>query len=206
MLCALYRTPDWNKQHRRPHKTPAELMRQLLAILLHWFPERRFQFVGDGNFGTHDLTTFAHRHRRRLALVSRFHADANLHDLPAARKTRKKGRPRVKGRKLPTPEQVVKRTQRLKHLNVAWYGGGRRDIAIASGTAHWYRAGAGLTPVRWVYVKDQTGTHRDEYFFTSDPDLTPQQIVEIYTVRWNIEISHPNYRSSASLYRGEMAA
>jgi hypothetical protein len=102
----------------------------------------------------------------------------------------------VKGRKLPTPEQVVKRTKRLKHLNVAWYGGGRRDIAIASGTAHWYRAGDGLTPVRWVYVKDRTGTHRDEYFFTSDPDLTPQQIVETYTARWNIETTFQEMRAS----------
>ena len=181
VLCALYRTPDWNKQHGRPHKTPAQIMRQLLAVLLHWFPERRFQFVGDGNFGTHDLTAFAHRHRRRLALVSRFYPDANLYDLPATPTTRKKGRPRSKGRKLPTPEQVVKRTKLLKNLNVAWYGGGRRDIAVATGTAHWYRAGDGLTPVRWVYVKDRTGTHRDEYFFTSDPDRTPQQIVEAYT-------------------------
>jgi DDE superfamily endonuclease len=196
VLWALYRTPDWNQQHGQPHKTPAQLMRQLLAVLLHWFPERRFQFVGDGNFGTHDLTTFAHRHRRRLALVSRFYPDANLYDLPAARTIRKKGRPPVKGRKLPTPEQVVERTKRLKNRNVAWYGGGRRDIATATGTAHWYRAGDGLTPVRWVYVKDRTGTHRDEYFFTSDPDLTPSQIVEIYTARWNIETTFQETRAS----------
>ena len=99
-------------------------MRQLLAVLLRWFPERRFRFVGDGNFGTHDLTAFAHRQRRRLALVSRFYPDANLYDLPPPRTPRKKGRPRCKGRKLPTPAAVVKRTKRLKNLTVAWYGGG----------------------------------------------------------------------------------
>jgi hypothetical protein len=197
VLCALYRTPDWNTQHGRPHKTPAQLMRQLLAVVLHWFPDRRFRFVGDGNFGTHDLTRFAHRHRRRLALVSRFYADANLYDRPPAPTSRTKaGRPRTKGRKLSTPEQVVKRTPRLKNRNVAWYGGGRRDIAIASGTAYWYRAGNGLTPVRWVYVKDRTGTHRDEYFYTSDPDLTPPQIVEAYTARWNIETTFQETRAS----------
>jgi hypothetical protein len=30
------------------HKTPSELMRQLLAVLIHWFPDRRFVFAGDG--------------------------------------------------------------------------------------------------------------------------------------------------------------
>lgn len=196
ILSALYRTREWNKQHGRRHKTPAELMRQLLAVLLRWFPERRFRFVGDGNFGTHDLTAFAHRQRRCLALVSRFYTDANLYDLPPPRTPRKKGRPRCKGRKLPTPAEVVKRTKRLKNLTVAWYGGGRRNIAIVSGTAHWYRAGEDLTPVRWVYVKDRTGTHRDEYFFTSDPALTPRQIVETYTARWNIETTFQEMRAS----------
>jgi hypothetical protein len=80
--------------------------------LLHWFPDRRFQFVGDGNFGTHNMTTYAHRHGRRFTQVSCFYADANLYDLPAARTTRKKGRPRVKGWKLPTSEHVVTHTKR----------------------------------------------------------------------------------------------
>src|SRR3954454_24321193 len=48
------------------HKTPSELMRQLLAILIHWFPDRQFVFAGDGGHGTHALARFAHRHQRHL--------------------------------------------------------------------------------------------------------------------------------------------
>lgn len=33
VLVALYRSPEWNKKHCRQHKTPAELMRQLLAVI-----------------------------------------------------------------------------------------------------------------------------------------------------------------------------
>src|SRR5260370_28441870 len=118
ILCALYRTEKDNEACGRRHKTPAELMRQMLVVLLRWFPERRFVFIGDGGYGTHPLAWFAHRHRQRLALVSRFYPDANLYALPAQPKSKKSaGRPRKKGRKLPKPEAVGKRTKR-KPLHV----------------------------------------------------------------------------------------
>jgi hypothetical protein len=48
-------------------------MRQLLAVMIRWFPQRIFVFAGDGGFGTHELSRFAHRHGSRLTLVSRFY-------------------------------------------------------------------------------------------------------------------------------------
>jgi hypothetical protein len=60
---------------------------------------------------------------------------------------------------------------------------------MVTGTGHWYRIGEALVAVRWVYVHDETGTHRDEYLFTTDRSLCPQQIVECYTQRWSIEIT-----------------
>ncbi len=41
--------------------------------------------------------------------------------------------------------------------------------------------------MRWVHVRDLDGTHRDEYLFCTDPNLSPEEIVSIYTGRWNIE-------------------
>jgi len=56
----------------------------------------------------------------------------------------------------------VAQTRRRQRLNVAGSGGGRRDIAVASGQSHGYKSGQGLVPVRWVYGEDRTGTHRPE--------------------------------------------
>ncbi|KAF0168385.1 MAG: transposase family protein [Limisphaerales bacterium] len=200
ILVALYHSDEWNKKHGRRHKTPCQLVRQLLAVLLRWFPERRFRFTGDGNFAAHELAAFAQRQHQRLALVSKFYPDANLYaPPPALRGKRSAGRPRGKGAKLPKPEETVARTQRLQKLNVAWYGGGRRDIAVVTATGHWYKAGRGLVPVRWVYVRDRTGTHRDEYFFTTDLELTVRALVESYTGRWNIETTFQEMRSYLKL-------
>jgi hypothetical protein len=200
VLIALYRSEEENQRRGRRHKTPVRLLQQLLAVLSHWFPARHFVCTADGNYATHDLARFAARHRRRVTLVSLFYADAALYaPPPAATGAKRKGRPRVKGAKQPAPQDVVARTPRRQRLNVAWYGGGRRDIAVVSGTGQWYRAGAGLVAVRWVYVEDRTGTHRPQYFFTTDVAGTPPQIVESYTGRWNIETTFQEMRSYLKL-------
>ncbi len=59
--------------------------------------------------------------------------------------------------------------------------------------------GEALVAVRWVYVHDRTGTHRDEYFFTTDITLNPQQIVEGYTQRWSIETTFQECREYLKL-------
>jgi hypothetical protein len=197
ILVVLYRSKEWNQRHGRRHKTPSHLMRQLLAVLLRWFPGRTFVFAGDGGYGTHELARFAHRHRSRLTLVSRFYPDANLYAAPPGR-GRTVGRPRKKGTKQPSPSQVVQRSGRSR-LTVAWYGGGQRRVEIVTGTGHWYKNGEGLVPVRWVFVHDCTGTHRDEYFFTTDTDMTPRAIIEAFTGRWSIETTFQEMRAYLGL-------
>jgi hypothetical protein len=105
----------------------------------------------------------------------------------------------VKGQKLASPQAVVAHTAQRTCLTVAWYGGSTRDIAVVTGTGHWYRIGEALVGVRWVYVHDGTGTHRDEYFFTTDMTMKPQQIVECYTQRWSLETTFQECREDLKL-------
>ena len=198
VLVALYRSKEWDEQHGRRHKTPSELMRQLLVVMIRWFPQRKFVFAGDGGYGTHELACFAHRHGSRLTLISRFYANANMYAPPPVVRGKKNGRPRKKGRKLPAPQEVVKRSVRSRRT-VAWYGGGTRRIEVVSDTGHWYKAGDGLVPIRWVFVHDCTGTHRDDYFFTSDVGMTPKAIVETFTGRWSIETTFQEMRAYLGL-------
>jgi hypothetical protein len=193
VLSALYRPEDLNRAEGRRHRTPPALVRQLVAALMHWFPERKFILVADGNFATHELARFGHRHRRHLTFISRFYAAANLYDPPPAYRGR--GRPRVKGAKRPAPREVVAAQKRLRRARVRWYGGQQRRIGCVSDAGQWDKGGAGLVPVRWVFVRDQQGTHRDEYFFTTDPALTPEQVVSWYTQRWSIETTYQELRA-----------
>ena len=192
VLVALYRPKELSQAERRRHKTAPDLARQLMAVLIHWFPQRKFIFLGDGGYASHELARFCRRHGRHATLVSRFHKDANLYDPPPKVKGRK-GRPRVKGKKLPKPKEVVADSPRSK-ATVNWYGGGDRRIELVSDTGQWYKAGQGLVPIRWVFTHDIQGTHRDDYFYTTDPDLSATQIVSWFTARWPIETTFQEVR------------
>jgi hypothetical protein len=200
ILVALYRSQDSNRRQGRRPKTPPPLLRQLLRVLLRWFPKRHFVCTADGNVATHDLARLAARYPQRLTYLSHFYADANLYE-PAAPVVGKKpsGRPRKKGRKLPTPLEVVQQTKQPQRQNVAWYGGGRRNVEVVSQAAHGYRAGEPLVAVLWVWVHDCTGTHRDEYFFTTEVSWTATQGIETYTARWNLETTFQEMRSHVGL-------
>jgi hypothetical protein len=198
-LVALYRSPEWDRLHRRRHKTPAHMARLLLARLVRWFPQHHFIFMGDSGYGTSETARFCSTHRRHLTMVSKFYGDAALYAPPPLRTHSTMGRPRVKGPKLASPQEVVANTLKRTSLLVTWYGGTTREIEIVTGTGHWYRIGEALVEVRWVYVHDGTGTHRDEYFFTTDMTMKPQQIVECYTQRWSVETTFQECREYLKL-------
>jgi hypothetical protein len=70
---------------------------------------------------------------------------------------------------------------------------------VVTGTGHWYKSGVGLVAVRWVYVHDLTGTHRDDYLYSTDVERTATQIIEEYTGRWNIETTFQELRAYLGL-------
>jgi hypothetical protein len=128
-------------------------------------------------------------------LVSKLCPDANRYEPPPPYAG--KGRPRGKGPKLPKPREAValSRPASRSRLRVAWYGGGTRRVRVLTGTGHWYKSGRGRAALRWVFVEDRTGTHREEYLFTTDRSLTPAEVIGLYCGRWNIETTFQECRS-----------
>ena len=86
-----------------------------------------------------------------------------------------------------------------KRLTVKWYGGGTRRIQVITGTGHWYRQGQGLVQLRWIHVRDLTGSHRDEYFFSTEIRMSVKRIVEAFVGRWDIEVTFEEMREHLGL-------
>ncbi len=196
VLVDLYLPPEVSRAEERRHRTPARRMCRLLRVLLARFPDRTFVLAGDSGYGTHEMSRFCSRHRGRLTLVGKMHPDANPFELPPPYAGN--GRPRIKGGRVPKPRHAAAAAE-LAPPSVVWYGGGTRRVESATGTGQWYKGGEGLVPIRWVYVKDATGTHRDEYLFTTDANLSPAAVVAAYCGRWSIETTFQECRSAAGL-------
>jgi len=93
----------------------------------------------------------------------------------------------------------VQQAKRRCKLNVTWYGGTTRRVEVVTGTGHWYKSGQELVPVRWVWVRDLTGTPREEYIFTTDMGQSPRAIIETFTTRWSLEVTFQEVRSHLGL-------
>src|SRR5262249_23660717 len=109
VLIDLYRSAEDDRQRKRPHRTPAQLMCRLLRLLLLRFPGRASLFVGKAPTGTQEGARSCHHPRARLTRVSKRHPDANLYEPPPPYTG--KGRPRVKGAPLPKPRQAAGKGQ-----------------------------------------------------------------------------------------------
>lgn len=182
----LCRSSDFAKANNQRHKTPAHIARLLVAKIKRKFPDLSFIIVADQGFGQHaSAKAFS---KPKYTLVSKFYPDAVLHQAPKAKEKGQMGRPRVKGERLKKPSTVVSESKAMEAV-VSWYGGKSRVVELVSGTGFWYREGKGIVEIRWVYVKDKTGTHRDEYLYSTDTRLEPKTIVSLYTSRWAIEVT-----------------
>jgi DDE superfamily endonuclease/Archaeal putative transposase ISC1217 len=193
VLCGLCRPKKTADQTNQRPKSASQIALQLLMRMMRWFPDRRFILIGDSRAVSHRVACFAHRHRDRVTLISRLRSDANLYDPPQKRGTKK-------GRKKPSPRKQV---QRLPHQTqtVAWYGSSRRQITQASDTALWHSVhGRAVVPIRWVCVlADPKLGMQEAYFYSTDQSMTAARIIELYALRWNIEVTFEESRALLGL-------
>src|SRR5207237_10910797 len=82
-----------------------------------------------------------------------------------------------------------------RRLTVGRYGRGTRRVEVVGGTGGWYKSVRGLVPLRWVFVRGRTGTHRDEHFDPTDPSLAPAALTGNSPGRWNSEATFREARS-----------
>jgi hypothetical protein len=190
VLCGLCRPPKTAAGTGQRQKTPCQLSLQLLMRMMRWFPRRRFILLGDSRAVSNAVACFACRHRDRVTVISRLRADANLYGPPTL-----KGRAK-KGPKKPSPQEQAEHLPRVTQT-VSWYGASRRKVRHVTDTALWYsHHNHQVVPIRWVCVlADLKLKMEAAYFYCTDPDLPAKRIIELYALRWNIEVTFEESRA-----------
>src|SRR3954462_8872543 len=105
VLTVLAPSEHGSRQHRRRHKKLTDWARQVLLQTARWLPGRRVIAVGDSSFSAIELLRDVGRH---LCMISRLRLDAGLYEPAPPRQPSTRGRPRVKGARLPgRPERLA---------------------------------------------------------------------------------------------------
>ncbi|HEX2809407.1 MAG TPA: transposase [Kineosporiaceae bacterium] len=157
------------------------------AAVLQWirnaFPERVIHGVGDAAYHGKALLV------ADTTWTTRLPANASLYAPPPPR-TGKRGRPRLKGAKLPKLKALAATATWVP--TIVYRYGRTETVDLAVVEAIWYGPFAN-TPGLCVLLRDLDSTRAyDLALFTTDVATCGGQIVERYAVRWSIEPSNAN--------------
>lgn len=129
-------------------------------------------------------------------LIGRIRKDAKLSKKPEEQAA--KGRKRIYGDDLPTPEQI-RQDPNIEWIKIEAYAGGKRrqfEVKTLS-PIRWRAAGEmdlRLVVIRPVGYRLRKGSSKlytqPAYLICTDPDLPLEDILQEYLWRWDIEVNH----------------
>jgi DDE superfamily endonuclease len=193
-LTALCPSERYHKERGRTHQKLTERARQMLLLVKRWLPEREVVVVADSSFAALELLDAV---RKQVCVITRLRLDAALYEPAPERKAGQTGRPRKKGRRLPTLKQVVDdpKTCWQSVIVRAWYSEGERTVEVVSGTCVWYHAGLPAVPIRWVLVRDPQAKFETQALLSTKQDAEPVQVLEWFVLRWTVEVTFEEVRA-----------
>ena len=186
-----------NQKCRRSHKKLTDWARQVVVQVRHWVPQRELIVVADSSFAVLTLLDALRRLPRPVTMITRLRLDAALYEPAPERLPRQTGRPRLKGNRLPTLQQVLRDTPTSwTAVTIAkWYREPQRVVEVVSATAVWYHSGMPPVPIRWVLLRDPQNKFRPQALLSTEVTLTPIQIVTWFVHRWQVEVTFHEVRT-----------
>ena len=135
-----------------------------------------------------------------MTLITRLRLDAALYAPAPVRVSRQRGRPRRKGRRLPTLAQRLRHPKtRWRKVQVNWYGGARRWVEATTDTAVWYHSALPPVPLRWVLIRDPQGRFDSQALLCTDAQLTAREIISAFVRRWAMETTFQEAKAHLGL-------
>ena len=185
----------FRQRGRTPQKLTARA-RQMVLQLRRWLPRRPLVLVGDSGYAVLDLLHFCQSLPQPVTFITRLRLDAGLYEPAPARLPGQNGRPRVKGRRLPTLKELIDHSAvPWEQASVPWYDGATRTVEISSQTAVWYHTGKPPVPIRWVLIRDPQGEFAPQGLLCTSLAVAPAQILEWFVLRWQLEVTFHETRA-----------
>jgi hypothetical protein len=157
------------------------LARRMVTRLAAELPGRQVHVTADSAYAGEELKQLP----GGVTWTTRLRSNAALHSLPPER-TGKKGRPRVKGDRLPSLAKIAA-TAVFSQVTVTRYGKAE-TIAAAAFTCLWYSV-TGKMPVTVILIRDKSKTGYDIALVATEKNPEITRVIERYAARWAIEVA-----------------
>jgi hypothetical protein len=191
VMTALAPSERYYAQRGRKPKKLTDRAQQIIRQLRRWLPRHPLVVVADSSYAALEL--LAACQALSVTMVTRLRLDAALYE--PAPPYAGKGRPRKKGKRLPTPQQYLEAAGTVwTTLQVTWYDGQQRSMEVVSQTAVWFHYGLPAVPIRWVLIRDPQGQYETVCLLSTDQDAAPHAVIEWFVMRWQVEVTFEEAR------------
>lgn len=181
-----------------PHKKKTALASEMVKLLAARFPSRDLRLVNDNLYSCDTMLSAL---PTNVNMVGRLNLEAALFGPVEPVAGPKMGRPKRWGPRLPTPKAVAEDDSAWELHVVHIYG---RDVTVRvkTWTAFW-QSGGPTRLLRCVVVWRPDGRYPYESFFSTDPTLSVQEILETYAQRWSLEVTFHETKASLGVDHGQ---
>ena len=196
VMTVLSPSEGYYQQRQRTPKTVLERSLQMVKALRRFLPDRAVVMVGDNTYAALDF--LAALRPLNVTFITRLRLDAALYE--PAPPYNKRGRPRKKGKRLPTLAATLADPATVwQRQSVTWYDGSQREMELASGAAVWFHNGKTPLPIRWVLIRDPQEEHDSLALLCTDPTQETLKIVHWFVQRWRLEVTFEEARRHLGL-------
>lgn len=176
--------------------TQVALAAELARAIATAHPDRDLIVLGDGAYAGAALSPADLP--ENVTVIARARRDIRLHAPPPPRRPGQMGRPRTKGEALRSLRERAQAGGPWRHARVEAYGE-RREVEVAEQSGIWPRVW-GATRLKAVALRDEREADQiDMVVICSDPRLSAQRILELYALRWSIEVAFRDAKQHAGV-------
>ncbi|QDV23650.1 IS701 family transposase [Aureliella helgolandensis] len=180
VLMRLYLNTKTNKKLRRKHRKKTDLMLEMIQLLTQHAGEKSLHFLGDSAYtGGRMLEQIP----SGMHVTGRIGKDARLCEGPRPKKPGR-GRPPRRGPVLPKPTEMLA-TKGLRRTTINLYSQSSFHVRITSVVCRLYLAPE--REVKVVAVEHLRGGRGIEVFYSTDVNLSEEEILQRFSFRWPVE-------------------
>jgi len=175
------------KPNDQPYKSKPELGLELIMLTHSWLKkDEKLRVVADIAYSCRAILA---NKPKEVDFTGRMRIDSALYEVPKQPTKPAKGRPRIKGARLPIPQAMFNNKDLCwDNTTIILYG---KEVPVT--IYHFYAVwpySAGRNALSILLCRDPLGIRPDTVFFDTDCSAPKEAILARYSARWSIEITN----------------
>jgi SRSO17 transposase len=196
ILARLYLNKKSAAKWRRAYRTKPSLMLEMLELVHAHDGQQKLHFLGDSAYTSSSMLS---QIPTDIAVTGRIGSNSRIHDR-APPESGGRGRPRVRGERLATPDEMLD-AKGLRRVLLKLYDNSEYKVRVAEQRGCLFKAPN--REVKVVAVEHLRGGRGREVFYSTESVAEAEQILSWFSWRWPIEVTFHDSKQHLGLGEAE---